>query len=206
MYNLFYYDITKLSDALFEKELTSLPLLRQKEILKKANIDDRKRSLAGDMLAKKYLSKIYGVPPEKLTFAKGEHGKPYVINIPAHFNISHSGKYTVLAVSDRPIGIDIEEIREFSAITARKLFSEEELSYVAGNDPSRRKSLMQQCFFEVWTAKEAFLKYLGTGLSGGMTSLLLEVQNGKLTPKNQKVRLTYDYSIPDAVIAIISDI
>lgn len=206
MYNLFYYDITKLSDALFEKELASLPLLRQKEILKKANIDDRKRSLAGDMLAKKYLSKIYGIPPEKLIFAKGEHGKPYVVNIPAHFNISHSGKYTVLAISDRPIGVDIEEIREFSAITARKLFSEDELSYVAGNAPSRRKSLMQQCFFEVWTAKEAFLKYLGTGLSGGMNSLLLEVQNGKLTPKNKEVKLTYDYSIPDAVIAIISDI
>lgn len=205
MYNLFYYDITNLSDSLFEKELSLLPLIRQKEILKKADIKDRKLSLAGDMLVKKYLSKLYGIQPEKLVFAKGEHGKPYVVNLPAHFNISHSGKYTVLAISDEPIGVDIEEIREFSAITARKLFTEEELSYVAGNDPSRRKSLMQQCFFEVWTAKEAYIKYIGTGLSGGIKSLSLDVQNGKLAPKNQNIKLTYDYSIPDAVVAIVTN-
>ena len=95
MYNLFYYDITNLSDSLFEKEFSALPLIRQKEILKKADINNRKLSLAGDMLAKKYLSKLCGIQPEKIVFSKGEHGKPYVVNLPVHFNISHSGKYTV---------------------------------------------------------------------------------------------------------------
>ena len=46
MYNLFYYNITKMTDELYSKEFSKLPLLRQKQLLKKANIDDRKRSLA----------------------------------------------------------------------------------------------------------------------------------------------------------------
>lgn len=205
MYNLFYYNIDKMSDELFKKELIALPLMRKKEILKKANINDQKLSIAGDMLAKKYLSKLYGISPEKLIFARGDHGKPYVTNIPAHFSISHSGKYTVLAVSDRPIGVDLEIIRDFSAITAHKLFNETELKYIAGTTPSRRKSLMRQCFFEIWTAKEAYMKYTGKGLSGGVNALILDIDNNKPVPKNQKVKLTYDYSIPDAVTAIITD-
>lgn len=205
MYNLFYYNIEKMSDELFNKELAALPLIRRKEILKKAKINDQKLSLAGDMLAKKYLSKLYGISPDELIFAKGEHGKPYVTNIPAHFSISHSGKYTVLAISDRPIGIDLETIREFSAITAHKLFNEAELKYIAGTTPARRKSVMQQCFFEIWTAKEAYLKYTGKGLSGGINSLILDIENNKPIPKNKNIKLTYDYSIPDAVTAIITD-
>lgn len=205
MYNLFYYNIEKMSDELFNKELAALPLMRRKEILKKAKINDQKLSLAGVMLAKKYLSKLYGISPDKLIFARGEHGKPYVTNIPAHFSISHSGKYTALAVSDRPIGIDLEIIREFSAITAHKLFNESELKYIAGTSAARRKSVMQQCFFEIWTAKEAYLKYTGEGLSGGINSLILDIENKKPIPKNKNIKLTYDYSIPNAVTAIITD-
>ena len=66
MYNIFYYNINKMSDELYLKELESLNLSRKKEILKKANIADRKRSIAGDMLVRKYLSKLYSTPEEKI--------------------------------------------------------------------------------------------------------------------------------------------
>ena len=119
-----------MSDELYSKKIEELNLTRKKEILKKADINDRKRSLAGDMLVKKYLSKLYGTPEEKIEIKKGAHGKPYVLNLPAHFNISHSGDYTVVAIGDRPIGIDIEIIKDFSAILAKKLFNEDELKYI----------------------------------------------------------------------------
>ncbi len=205
MYNLFYYNIDKMSDALFTSELALLPRLRRQEILKKAKLSDQKRSLTGDMLAKKYLSKLYGVAPETLVFARGEHGKPYVLNLPAHFNISHSGKYTVLAVSDQPIGVDIEMIRDFSAIFARKRFQEQELQYLAGEQPARRKSEMQRCFYEIWTGKEAYAKYTGKGLAGGLNALTFSVKNGKLIPNNTGIQLTFDYDIPGAVTAIVTN-
>lgn len=204
MYNLFYYNITKMTDELYSKEFSKLPLLRQKQLLKKANIDDRKRSLAGDILTKRYLSKLYGVREDAIEIKRGEHGKPYVLNLPAHFNVSHSGKYTILAISDKPIGIDIEIIEEFSAILAKKLFNEDELSYIAGNGPSRKKSEMQRSFYEIWTAKEAYLKYLGSGISGGVNTLSFSLKNSKLVPNKNDIKLTYDFSVPGAVTAIVT--
>ena len=205
MHNIFYYDINKMSDDLYNKELDSIPLIRKKEILKKSDIKDRKRSLAGDILTRKYLSKLYNISEEKIEIRKGEKGKPYVLNLPAHFNVSHSGDYTVVAISDRPIGIDLEIIRDFSAILAKKYFNEDELKYISGNFSSRKKSLMQRCFYEIWTAKEAYLKYIGKGISGGINSLSFSFDGKKLVPNRNDIKLTYDYSIPGAVIAIITD-
>ena len=205
MYNIFYYDINKMSDEIYFEELESLDYFRKKEILKKVDINDRKRSLAGDILTKKYLSKIYGVQKEKIEIKKGEHGKPYVLNVPAHFNISHSGNYTVLAISDRPIGIDLEIIKDFSAILAKKLFNDDELRYISEIGSMKKKTLMQQCFYEIWTAKEAYLKYLGCGISGGVNALSFTLCNNKLTPDKKDITLSYDYSIPGAIVAIVTE-
>ncbi len=206
MYNIFYYDINKMSNELYERELEVLELSRKKEILKKADINDRKCSLAGYMITKKYLSKLYNIPKDQIEIKKGKHGKPYVLNLPAHFNISHSGNYTVVAISDRPIGVDLEIIRDFSAILAKKLFNEDELKYISGSGPSRKKSVMQQCFYQIWTAKEAYLKYIGTGISGGVNSLSFKLDGDKLIPNSKDIKLTYDYSIPGAIIAIVTDV
>ncbi len=205
MYNIFYYNINKMSDELYLKELEALDLIRKKEILKKSDINDRKRSLAGDILVRKYLSKLYNIKEENIEIKKGAHGKPYVLNLPAHFNISHSGDYTAVAISDRPIGIDIEVIKDFSAILAKKLFNEDELKYISGASTTRKKSLMQKSFFEIWTAKEAYLKYLGTGISGGINSLTLSVNKDKLIPNVNNIILAHDYSIPGTVMAIVTD-
>jgi 4'-phosphopantetheinyl transferase len=193
-----------MSDEIYLEELESLDYFGKKEILKKANINDRKRSLAGDLLIKKYLSKIYGMPKEKIEIKKGKHGKPYVLNIPAHFNISHSGNYTVVAISDSPIGIDLEIIEDFSAILAKKLFNEDELKYISEVGSMKRKNLMQQCFYEIWTAKEAYLKFIGCGISGGVNSLSFTLCDNKLIPNKNDITLEYDYSIPGAIVAVVT--
>lgn len=205
MYNIFYYNINKMSDELYSKEFEALDFSRKKEILKKSDINDRKRSLAGDILIKKYLSKLYGIPQEKIEIKKGAYGKPYVLNLPAHFNVSHSGDYTVVAIGDRPIGIDIEVIKDFSAILAKKLFNDDELQYISGSSATRKKSLMQKSFFEIWTAKEAYLKYLGRGISGGINSLSFKLNGTNLAPDCKDITLTHDYSIPGTVMAIVTD-
>lgn len=204
MYNLFYYNIEKMTDEIYNSELSKLPKLRRREIEKKIKLDDRKRSLAGDMLTRKYISRLYNIPEEEIVFAKGEHGKPYSLNVPVHFSVSHSQKYTVVAISNEPIGVDTEVIREFSAIVAHKTFNADEKMYIAGDTDFRKHKDMEKAFYEIWTGKEAYIKYTGKGLSAGINALSFKLSGKVLKPLNNDIELIYDYGVPGAVTAIVT--
>ena len=93
---------------------------------------------------------------------KGSHGKPYFPGTDIHFNISHSGDFKVLAIAETPVGVDIEKVRKADLRVAKR-FCENEYNYITQKDSEHR-------FFEIWTKKEAYLKYKGTGLNGGLDS------------------------------------
>lgn len=82
-------------------------------------------------------------------------GKPFWEG--AHFNLSHSGPWVVLAVGEAPVGVDVECFREDRNLEAlaRRCFTESEQAFVGSS---------QERFLRVWTAKEAQLKQDGTGL------------------------------------------
>jgi 4'-phosphopantetheinyl transferase len=148
-------DIRKIAPrahALMEKVSARYPD-RARKILKYAREEDRMRSLAAGLLLE------YALGARKAgTVFIGECGKPRVEGGP-HFNISHSGDYVLLAVSDTPIGIDIEMwTDEDCAALADAAFHEDERAML-GHSPSVRS------FFDLWTLKESYIKMLGTGLS-----------------------------------------
>ncbi|MCH5194000.1 MAG: 4'-phosphopantetheinyl transferase superfamily protein [Oscillospiraceae bacterium] len=90
---------------------------------------------------------------------KGEHGKPYLKDIPGvFFNISHCRGLVVCGVSDKEIGVDAEYFRRFNEKVMERIFSPSEQEYVLSSD-SREEN-----FFRIWTLKEALGKHLGTGL------------------------------------------
>lgn len=198
MYKLYFCDINLITDEEFERELNALPLLRRREILRKASMEQRKLSLAGDVLAKRAILELSS-GRETPAFAKGENGKPYCLNYPYHFNISHSKKYTVVAVSDRPIGVDVEVIRPFSASAAAKHLSEKEKDYIVLDDNPEKRN---ERFFKLWCAKEAYLKFIGTGLKGGISSLTLTPDGNKFT-NNKDVIIKYSNELPDAVTCVV---
>ena len=90
-----------------------------------------------------------------------------------------------------------------TAFLAQKKFTEQEVEYIAA--AGREGRSMQQAFYEIWTAKEAYLKFTGAGISGGLNALTLAAQNGRLYPENRAITLTYDQSIPGAVIAVVQN-
>lgn len=109
--------------------------------------------LAGEYLGKKSTD---------LIFDKTETGKPFFKDVnDLYFNISHSFLSYAVAISDSPIGIDIEVIREVNLKIAERMFTENEKEYV-GNDTVR--------FFEIWTKKEAYSKFTGKGLGEKFSS------------------------------------
>ena len=97
-------------------------------------------------------------PDCAVNFAFAPNGKPYASGHPLHFNLSHSGRYVAAAVDKKPIGIDIECPRPFSERLAARVCSPDELKWLDG-DALR--------FAQLWTVKEALLKYRGTGIFSG---------------------------------------
>lgn len=100
-------------------------------------------------------------------FERNEHGKPFLIDHPnIHFNISHCKNGIAVAVSDQPVGIDIESYRQVSDSLIRYTMNEEERRIIAESDDPVRT------FTEYWTKKEAVFKLRGTGITHGLHELL----------------------------------
>ncbi|MBR4148252.1 MAG: 4'-phosphopantetheinyl transferase superfamily protein [Bacteroidales bacterium] len=100
-------------------------------------------------------------------FGQNEHGKPFLVDYPdVCFNISHCKAGIAVAVSDAPVGIDIESYRKVSDSLIRYTMNEEEQHVIqTSEDPVRT-------FTEYWTKKEAVFKLRGTGITRGLHGLL----------------------------------
>lgn len=102
--------------------------------------------------------------PQPLAVAYEPKGKPYIRHVPWHYNLSHSGDYVALAISDAPVGIDIQQKRPYMDSLVKRFFSEVEAAVYE----SAKKQLFgdrETLFYTLWCRKEAYGKLLGTGLT-----------------------------------------
>ena len=136
-----------------ERLLPQLPAQRQQRISRAPTEEKKLLNLCGGVL----LRSVAG----NTALLQGEHGKPYLPHGP-HFSLSHAGELAVLAVSDAPVGVDVEKPRPVTNAVARRVLQEEERQWM-GHDPQYR-------FFWLWTRKEAVIKCCGRGLSLAMDS------------------------------------
>nr|WP_262923924.1 4'-phosphopantetheinyl transferase superfamily protein [Spirosoma liriopis] len=84
---------------------------------------------------------------------KDEYGKPHLIGAPWHISLSHTGGWAAAVLHrTRPVGIDIEPIREQFRRVVPRVLSEDEISHAAG-EPNR--------LAVYWCAKEALYKLYG---------------------------------------------
>ena len=164
------YDIRDLTDAEYQKWYRQMSKEKQNRVDKLRLDADKKRTVAGEMLARKAIAEYLGVNAEDIIFAFGENGKPYVKDLNVEFNISHSGDFAVCAVNETPIGIDVEKLRPVDLRVAKRVCDKEELFYLFGKAPeasefvyTEKKELITR-FFEIWTAKEACVKQIGSGI------------------------------------------
>ncbi len=89
------------------------------------------------------------------SMATTARGKPYFVDSPWHFSISHTKNHVFCALSQHPIGMDAEETdRQVSPHLARRWLSPSEQQRVAGNGDVLR----------LWVLKEAYAKLTGQGL------------------------------------------
>ena len=180
---LYKFDIRDMNKTEYNKWFSLMDEEKQKKVNRFRFDDDKKRTVAGEMLARKAINKLCGVPEEKIIFGKTEKGKPFAENVDVQFNISHSGNFVVCAADKKSIGVDIEEIRLVNLKVAKRVYTNDELFYLFGYTPTDNAfdktpdSQMLVRFFELWTAKEAYLKYTGTGLVDNLKELSVDRNN-----------------------------
>jgi len=109
---------------------------------------------------------------------KNEFGKPYLKNNSFYFSLSHSKGVIGFIKSDKEIGLDIELIRDYdySKVSKRVL-----------NDNDLLNVVDSVSFLKIWTIKEAFIKYLGVGLSINLKDINIDYKNSEVSYKNYVV-------------------
>lgn len=151
-----------IDENIFQCVLKFAQTEKQERILKQKIKQNADNMLIGEILAKTIIKKTFGIDIAKQEFAYTEYGKPYLINYPdVHFNISHSVEYVVCAVSDKPVGIDIQKIGEYNSDVAKRVCNEKELVQIENSLDKASE------FTKLWTQKEAVLKMYGTGIASG---------------------------------------
>ena len=90
-----------------------------------------------------------------------DRGKPYFVTGKWHFSISHTSHHAFCALSERPVGIDAEELdRNINLRLADRILSPGERAQF---DAAADKRLALLTF---WVLKEAAVKLSGEGLRG----------------------------------------
>lgn len=137
-----------------------------------------------------------------------QEGAPFLNSYPdLNFSISHSGNYSAVVysgVANEIVGLDIEKIvpKNISAIASIG-FTNEELYRIKKDGLDNNYDL--ELFLKIWTAKEAFLKYIGRGFHEPLKNI--SVLNDSISYKNQPVDIKmftvkYDKHVITLVIGI----
>ena len=143
--------------------LPTLPEERQRRVLACRQESDRVRT-AGAAWLLQFALREAGIPPAQQHFTENPWGKPLLADRgDLWFSLSHSGHWAVCAVSDTPVGVDVELPRCTPAVAGR-YFHPDELTAWDSIFLTR-----------LWTAKEAFVKALGRGLTIHLDSFLVRL-------------------------------
>ena len=140
-----------------------LPAWRLEKVNSLKKTEDKIRSVAAFLLLERALQDqaIPSVPE----FAYGQWGKPYFPGSAVHFSLSHTKNTVACAVSDAPVGVDVQEKMTYTCRLADRICSREEriaLETAADKD---------QVLTALWTKKEALAKKSGKGLGESFSAL-----------------------------------
>ncbi len=111
------------------------------------------------------LGKALDLPPTEVPLLTGQQGKPLLAppHAQLHFNLSHCSDLGIVVLcGDGPVGVDLESLtRAVDLLECEAMFCHPtEIESLPETLPARSDKLLQ-----IWTAKEAVLKALGTGLA-----------------------------------------
>ncbi len=134
----------------------------QKRILHFRFLEDAKRTLYGEILVRYLACQKLHIKNEDIKIECNLYGKPFLKGYPVFsYNISHAGKWIVCIIANYAVGVDIELVKFINLDIAKRFFAKNEYEMLL----LESKDNQQELFYQIWTAKESYIKYIGKGLS-----------------------------------------
>jgi 4'-phosphopantetheinyl transferase len=170
--------------------LAQLSEQRREQALRFRHELGRRTSAAAYLLLCEGLQREYGIS-EKPVFEYGEHGKPGIVGHPdIHFNMSHCREAAICVLSDRPVGVDVESVREFKDSLVNYTMNDHEAEQI-------RLAIRPDVeFIRLWTMKEAVLKQSGRGIIDNMKGVLENLSSQPTTVVSRDERYVYSIFQP----------
>lgn len=196
---LYVLDLRQLTDQQWEAFLKTLPQERRQKAQSCRQKEDRIRSIGAGWLLQYALERA-GILREGQVFRNNQYGKPELAERQVQFSLSHGGNWAVCAVGKSPVGVDVESPRCSMEVAAR-WFPQEEVSPVEKLPREEQKWTLCR----LWTAREAFLKALGCGLTIPMNSFGVELRPEGAHLRQtltEQIYLLHEYQLPDSRICL----
>src|ERR1700754_2404329 len=124
---------------------------------------DRLRFVISRGALRYLLSQYTKLPAAAIKFVISTNKKPSVLQQNLKYNVSHSGDWVLIAISNSEVGVDTEEMDpmfSYKEILADN-FNKDEINYIAHQDSINS-------FFLLWTRKEALTKATAIGLDDNL--------------------------------------
>nr|WP_245248089.1 4'-phosphopantetheinyl transferase superfamily protein [Methanobacterium petrolearium] len=154
-------------------DCNKIPASLSNERLKKSkryvHQKDRYLSIGVEILLNHVLGEIGIYDP---LFGVDHYGKPFLKNYSdVFFNLSHSEEYVACAVSNSPVGVDIEHIHDIDLNIAKYYFYGSEYKHIIHNKDKKK------AFFELWVLKESYMKMTGLGFRLPLDEFSIEIND-----------------------------
>lgn len=195
---IFYEKIPEKLSA--EKKEKYLSLIEKEKTDKVLKCIERKQieTLFAHFVAKRELAKILDCDISEVEFTYNENQKPLLKNDKnLFFNISHSGEYVAVAVSNMPVGVDIEKIRPISESVINRVCSDSEKKYL------EKSSDTEKDFIKFWTLKESMVKASGNGISDNLKNHSFEILPDKIISLGKKAEIKMIEEIEGYIISAV---
>ncbi len=135
---------------------------------------DRRLFIISHAFLRFVLSRYLEHPPGELSFRTNSHGKPFLDvsgkDKGLRFNLSHTrGLVALILGVEEEVGCDVEcteRSQRFDDL-GKHFFSPSEVGMLEKLSSSEER---KECFFRLWTLKEAYIKAVGRGLSLSLKS------------------------------------
>ena len=161
-------DMTQCSEQEVARLLPLVSAQRREQALRFTHLFGRYCCLKSYEMLLQLLASTYTLHSTP-TFLYNEYGAPSIKNGP-YFSISHCKSGIAVAVSNQPIGIDIEVVRPLKVDLVKKTMNPLEQEIIFSDTQP------DWAFTRQWTRKEAFLKMKGTGIISDLHEVLSDVE------------------------------